>query len=137
MSDHRRPRVDHPRGRPRSVTSGRPSSSGANLPSPPPFEDVRERVEEFVFEEVPRDVDRPTFRSPMSSAATPPRVPTAPVRSSALGDSGAGRNGRRESSRRSLKRALATPGAARQAFLLREVLGPPVALRADEGDRPS
>lgn len=42
------------------------------------------------------------------------------------------------SNRQLLRRALSSPGAARQAFLLREVLGPPVALRDDNSsDRPS
>jgi hypothetical protein len=36
-----------------------------------------------------------------------------------------------------LRRALASPGAARQGFLLREVLGPPVSLRTDRDDHPS
>lgn len=35
-----------------------------------------------------------------------------------------------------LRRSLSSPGAARQAFLLREVLGPPVSLRTGPHDRP-
>jgi hypothetical protein len=35
-----------------------------------------------------------------------------------------------------LRRAIASPGALRQAFLLREVLGPPVASRDASVDRP-
>jgi hypothetical protein len=45
--------------------------------------------------------------------------------------------GRRPRSRELLHRALSSPGAARQAFLLREVLGPPVSLRPGPLDRPS
>ena len=36
-----------------------------------------------------------------------------------------------------LRRALASPGARRQAFLLYEVLGPAVALRERTPDRPA
>jgi len=41
------------------------------------------------------------------------------------------------SSRELLRRALSSPGAARQGFVLREVLGPPVSLRTDVHDHPS
>lgn len=41
------------------------------------------------------------------------------------------------SDRQLLQQALSNPRAARQAFLLREVLGPPVSLRSDTADRPS
>ena len=40
------------------------------------------------------------------------------------------------SNRELLRRALESPAAARQAFLLREVLGPPVSLRTAPHDRP-
>jgi len=69
----------------------------------------------------------------------PPEV-RAPVRvdRSAKGSVSGVRSGRRgPSSRQLLRRALSSPGAARQAFLLREVLGPPVSLRTDADDRPS
>ncbi len=40
--------------------------------------------------------------------------------------------------RAALRRLLMSPSAAQQAFVLREILGPPVALREDtESDRPS
>jgi len=39
------------------------------------------------------------------------------------------------SNRELLRRALSSPGAARQGFVLREVLGPPVSLRSDAHDR--
>ena len=41
------------------------------------------------------------------------------------------------SSRELLRRTLSSPRSARQGFLLREALGPPVSLRADSHDRPS
>ena len=41
------------------------------------------------------------------------------------------------SSRELLRQGLSTPAAVRQAFLLREVLGPPVSLRTDARDRPT
>jgi hypothetical protein len=44
---------------------------------------------------------------------------------------------RRPNSRELLRRALSSPGAARQGILVREVLGPPVSLRTDAHDRPS
>lgn len=39
--------------------------------------------------------------------------------------------------RQLLRQALSNPRAIRQAFLLREVLGPPVSLLSRTGDRPS
>ncbi|HEX6238561.1 MAG TPA: hypothetical protein VFZ68_15275 [Acidimicrobiales bacterium] len=43
----------------------------------------------------------------------------------------------RPGTRTQLRRALATPGSVRLAFLVREVLGPPVSLRGRVPDRPS
>lgn len=43
----------------------------------------------------------------------------------------------RPRTRDQLRRALATPGSVRLAFLVHEVIGPPVSLRRPERDRPS
>ena len=45
-----------------------------------------------------------------------------------------GRSSRRNNHRREIDRLLNTPAAARNAVLLREILGPPVALRGESSD---
>jgi hypothetical protein len=69
----------------------------------------------------------------LSEVGDPVRV-DRPANGAEPGDRSGGRG---PSSRQLLRRALSSPGAARQAFLLREVLGPPVALRTDAADRPN
>jgi hypothetical protein len=61
-----------------------------------------------------------------------------PRASSVQHTSGIGRGSqrRRASRSESLRAMLASPHALRQALLLREILGPPVALRVDVRDRP-
>jgi hypothetical protein len=80
---------------------------------------VREAAHEVAREEVVRDEIRRSDlrRAELRTQASPPR--------------------RGPSSGQLLRRALASPSAARQGFLLREVLGPPVSLRTETTDRPS
>jgi hypothetical protein len=96
------------------VSANRPTPRvDVRLPTPPPPIRTPPR-EDIRREEVPREeIRRPEVRTPAPAARRGP------------------------SSGQLLRRALASPNAARQGFLLREVLGPPVSLRTEHTDRPT
>lgn len=108
------------------VEQGRPDHTSevpsARLPSEdPPEVPIQAPISENVRMRVP---------SEMRGLAQTPRTALEGRRDVAPGP-------HEPSSRQRLRRALASPGAARHAYLLREVLGPPVSLRTDTHDRSS
>ena len=120
------PRATPPKRRPPSVATG-PSGTprGSSLPAPPRDRlPPRPAIPVSPRENVPMEV------VDERRAGTPPRRPAGDLRP---GDRPARSS---PSSRELLRRALLSPGAVRQAILLREVLGPPVSLRYDPHDRP-
>jgi hypothetical protein len=99
--------------------------AGRPLPSPParPARPAPRRREIVARENVPREVVRERVEPVRQQRPAPaPRPPVVAVR-------------RGPSSRDLLLKALSSPAAARQAFVLREVLGPPVALRTNIDER--
>ncbi|TVR27242.1 MAG: hypothetical protein EA389_03605 [Ilumatobacter sp.] len=118
MNTNRRPRVNRPPSRYAQSERAVPTPLPDVRPAAPPPRSYSQAREHVPPEIVPGET---------KVRATPPpaRRPEPPPRP------------RRESSRSALRRALASPGAARNAFVLREVLGPPVSLRTDIEDRPS
>ncbi|MGF1599308.1 MAG: hypothetical protein ACFCVK_20740 [Acidimicrobiales bacterium] len=115
-------------GEPASVMGDRWGSAPNARRRPPPRPDVPAptvvavTAPEDVRMEVPAEVGGPgPAHRPAAKGAAP----------------GARSRRRGQSSRQLLRQALSSPAAARQAFLLREVLGSPVSLRTDAGDRPS
>lgn len=153
MSDDRSRRRDRYRDRPRSVLTGDETWTSSPADAEPMYpsgwtleRELRERRQGA--QQPPRaqqtqraeQAQRAPARTPSppppptrpSGPSGPPPAPERPQRP----ESPHRRQPTGPSSRDRLREALASPGAARQAFLLREVLGPPVALRTDRDDRP-
>jgi hypothetical protein len=122
----KRPRVARTAG-PAKVRLPPPPLPRDRMPAPPA--EGPEVAPEHVQVEVAHDErPRPQRRPAPAPAPAPPECRGRP------GDRTARRG---PSNRELLRRALSSPEAARQAFLLKEVLGPPVSMRTGTDDRPN
>ncbi len=146
LGDRRRPRPvnQDPNRHNRHHRPGRPTPTDPRIR--PPRITTRSSAGSPEVRLAPAPHDRlpppPAVRA-YAQESVPPELPPAEIiRASpdrAPGDSWSDEQPARRapSSRERLVKALSTPGAVRQAFLLSEVLGPPVALRTDTDDRHS
>ncbi|MEX2626765.1 MAG: hypothetical protein WD225_07755 [Ilumatobacteraceae bacterium] len=133
MSETRGTRAGRGARRPASVLRGDQGWSS----EPPDAPRMRARQEPSQ-PSAPRAPEAPRAPRGPSDAPEAPRAPTGPSapRPAAGRDRGDDQDGNQDGNRARLRRALSSPRATQQAFLLREVLGPPVSLREGRDDRP-